>query len=361
MRRSTVAALGALLALLAILGWWMGRSAVKVKRADDGNAPTPEAVTTPVRPASPSPAAAVVTVPRREAVSHLRVRAGWGSGPGQLGKKTDPESAPEGPMSLVVDRHGNLYVLDEINRRVQRWSADGRLLSSIPINGDTAQDLALGKNGAVALLDRLGERNVQLFSSDGKPLGEVGLVGKHLPEGGGATGLFTDSDGNLWVEREHQELVRVADSDGSSDADRPTAPGRPSRDGRVYLSGAIVDRAAGSVTVRGLDGSGALLWQSTVGLGAPILYLSLLDSDAAGNVYLAGHVGRSSLQPPYLIEDEQLIVVSLSPDGTPRGSLSLEAAPPEAESFRDLTVGDDGTLYRMVLGPSGVTIETYHF
>jgi hypothetical protein len=347
--------------LLALLGWWWARRTVEPTRPP-AIAPDAAPRTQPVRTSpSPSSAAVIAAPPIKSAAGHVLVRAGWGGGPDQLGKKSGPESAPEGPMSLIVDGQGNLYVLDEINHRIQRWSAAGARLAPIPIGGDTAQDLALGKNGAVALLDRLGERNVQLIGSDGKPLGEVGLVGKNLPEGGATTGLFADRDGNLWVEREHQELVKVADADGTSDPDRPTAPGRPSRDGRLYLSAQLGDRAAGTASVRGLDGDGNALWQVTVALGAPILYLTLLDSDAAGNVYLAGHTGRPGAQPPYPIVGENLVVVGLSPDGAARGLLTLPAGPPAAESFRELAVGDDGTLYRMTLGAAGVIVETFHF
>jgi hypothetical protein len=349
------------LVVLGLIGWWMhGRRANEIRRADEPPSRSAAPETSSTRAASPTPATKVLHPPIRSATAHVLVRAGWGAGPGQLGKKIESESAPEGPMSLTVDGHGNLYVLDEINHRVERWSKSGTPLQPISVGGDTAQDLALGKNGSVALLDRLGERNLQLYSADGKPLGEVNLVGKHLPESGGTTGLFTDRDGNFWVEREHQELVRVADANGNSDPDRPTAPGRPTRDGRWYLSGAIADRSSGAVRIRAVGSDGQPAWEVTVSLGAPILYLSLLDSDASGNVYLGGHVGRASAQPPYPIVDEQLVIVGLSPDGAARGMIALPAAPPAAELFRELAVGDDGTLYRMVLGASGVTVETYH-
>jgi hypothetical protein len=262
-------------------------------------------------------------------------------------------------MSLTVDGRGTLYVLDEVNHRVARFSKSGAPLPPVAVGGDTAQDLALGRHGEIALLDRLGEKNLQLFSPDGAPIGDVNLVGKGLPEAGGTTGLFSDRDGNFWVEREHTTLVRVALADGTSDAERPTAPGRPSRDGRQWLSGAIADRAAGTALVRGLDADGNVRWQELVSLGGPILYLTLLDSDGAGNVYLAGHTGRESAQPPYPLVGEELVIVGLGPEGAPRGMLALPASPPAAESYRELAIGDDGTIYRMVLTAGGVVVETY--
>jgi hypothetical protein len=345
--------------MLGLLWFWRGSRSSSEMIAVEKPAASAPPRTSPPLVVSPTPAVGVITPPKKPAASHVLVRAGWGAGAGQLGKKIDQESAPEGPMSLTVDGRGNLYVLDEVNRRVQRWSADGKPLAPISIGSDTVQDLALGKNGAVALLDRLGEKNLQLYGSDGKPLGDVPLQGKHLPEAGGTTGLFTDKDGNFWVEREHAQLVRVATADGHSDPERPTAPGRPSRDGRLYLSASIADRASGAALVRGLAEDGRVLWHQLVSLGAPLLYLSLLDSDARGNVYVAGHTGRESAQPPYQIVGEKLVIVGLSSDGAPRGMMELPASPPLAESFRELTIGDDGTIYRMVFSDAGVVIETY--
>jgi hypothetical protein len=348
------------LVVIGFAGWWIGSSTPGV--VVDAPAASSVAQPPPAVPSvSPSPGARVLTPPRKDAPSHVLVRAGWGGGPGQLGKKNDPEASPDGPMSLAVDGRGTLYVLDGVNRRVQKWSNRGTPLGAVSIGGDTAQDLALGKHGELALLDRLGEKNLQVFDANGAPLGDVNLVGKGIPEAGGTTGLFTDRDGNFWVERGHTELVRVAFANGHSDPERATAPGRPSRDGRQWLSGAIADRAAGTALVRGLGDDGQARWQALVLLGAPILYLSLLDSDGAGNVYLAGHTGSESAQPPYSITDEQLVIVGLGPEGTPRGLLALPAARPAAESYRELAIGDDGTIYRMVLGPAGVTVESYRF
>jgi hypothetical protein len=322
------------------------------------------AAAAPVRQiAAPAPPAPSIAAPPLRAGdgrgARTVVRCGWGSGPDELGRRRDRESVAEGPMSLTVDGRGNLLILDQINRRVQRFAPDGRRLGALPIASDTVQDLALGKRGTLALLDRLTEGKVRLYADDGRLLGEAPLRGPGLSEGGAATGLFTDRDGNLYVEREHRALVRIADSDGNADPARPTLPGRPSRDGRLYLNAAIVDRAAGTAEVRALDAQGALLWQTPVSLGAPILYLSLLDSDATGEVYLGGHAGHEAATAPFRVYDEQLVVVGLSPDGSLHGVLRLPDVPAAEESFRDLAVGDDGTIYRMSKTERGVTVEAY--
>jgi hypothetical protein len=296
----------------------------------------------------------------RPAAGHVLARASWGSGPAELGHRLDPESAPEGPMSLTTDSRGDVWVLDQLNHRVQRWTSGGKRLAPIPIGGDTAQDLLAARDGRLLLLDRLGEQNVQLLDGAGKPLGDVALRGPKLPEPGGVTGLYTDDSGAAFAEREHGELVGVADADGRPLADRPTLPGRPRRDGRAFLRGAIVDRAAGTFAVRALDASGAPLWDATLAFGAPVLYIVLLDSDASGAAYAGARTGRESAQPPYAIVDERIELRSLDASGSARGALSLDATPAPEEIFREFTVADDGTLYRMRRTPDGILIESFH-
>ena len=41
--------------------------------------------------------------------------------------------------------------------------------------------------------------------------------------------------------------------------------------------------------------------------------------------------------------------------------LSAPAPPPREEAFRDLAVGDDGTIYWMQRTPGGVVLEAYRF
>jgi hypothetical protein len=287
------------------------------------------------------------------------LRAAWGSGPGQIGRRRNPESVAEGPMSFTVDRRGRVLILDQVNHRVQPFGPDGRPLPPIAVNDDAVEDLVVGKNEKVLVLDRLSQKNVQLYGEDGRPAGEVGLIGREIPEGGVVTGLYTDAEGDIYAERAHRLLVRLADQDGNGSSDRPTLPGRPTRDGRLYLNGAIADRAAGAVVVRAFERDGTLAWEAPLSLGAPVVLIALLDSDAAGSVYFGAIVGRESAAPPYRVVDPELILRALTPDGRERGALVLPWVPAEEESFRELTVGDDGTIYRMRRTAEGVVVERY--
>jgi hypothetical protein len=163
--------------------------------------------------------------------------APWGTGPGQVGRQAPEEGAPEGPMSFVIDDKGRYLVLDQVNSRIQVFEP-GRPAQSISLFGNTFQDLILDGNGNRLVLDRLGSASITRLDPDGKYLGEIDLIGPHIPEGGVITGMFAKEDG-IWIEVEHRRMVRVADADGNPDPDRPTVAGRFTADGRWLLTAAL--------------------------------------------------------------------------------------------------------------------------
>lgn len=359
-RRALVVFVAVVGLLLAGLALWLRPGARDPAGGGASDASPAAGARGATQPAPGTPGAADAGADARAAPGGaVRVRAAWGAAPGALGRKGDPETAAEGPMSLVADGQGRIWVLDQANRRVQRFTAEGAVDRVVPIGGDTAQDLRVTRDGRLVLLDRLGEGNVQVLGAGGEPLGEVPLKGRGIGEGGGTTGVFLDGRGGVYVEREHRALFRIADESGRADPARPSVPGRPRRDGGAYLNAAILDRGAGLVTVSAKTADDRLLWETPVGLGAPVLHIALLDSDAAGNTYVAGEVGRESPTPPYRLVDVRLVIVGLAPNGTVRGTLSLDATPAAEESFRPLEVADDGTIYRLVRTPAGVVVEAY--
>ncbi len=86
-----------------------------------------------------------MNVPVYEYVEKVIIDGKWGTGPSEFG--TDFDYLGEGPIrpsSIAVDSKGNIYVLDLINNRIQKFDTDGKYLKSIPVesyadeNGESA-------------------------------------------------------------------------------------------------------------------------------------------------------------------------------------------------------------------------------
>ena len=271
------------------------------------------------------------------------VTLGWGSGQGQVGRRRDPESVSEGPMAFTHGKDGSLYVLDQVNGRILRRGPDGTWLAPIELSGVTAQDLRVDATGGVAVLDRLGDRSLQRYDAAGTAQGSVPLAQLGLVDAAGATGLFDNDSGGLFIEESLQgQGKRVVHSiDGG-----PVLPGRPSRDGAQLVSAAIVSRTAGQLVVRALDVGGTTRWESPIVTTPSIVSVILCDTDSDGNVYV-GVIHARSTHGSTELSDEQLDVWKLTRDGKTSAHAALTHPASGLDTLHELSVGADGTVWWM--------------
>lgn len=281
------------------------------------------------------------------------VELGWGSGENQLGRKRPQEGNPEGPMSLAGDGNDNTLVLDQVNGRILRLGADGRMKDEMKLPVLGAQDVAVGKDGSIAVLDRLADKTVAVMGPDGKLVGRLPLEGKGVTETGGVTGVFVDGK-KVFVEVEHGALVSIGDTSGNADPDRSELPGRPSRDGKYLWSAGIVDKPQGRMWIASTDRpSLEHRFTRELGLGMPMMSIVLLDTDQAGTVYLGTVV---ELAPG---SDGLLLTCIASTDGHVLGSVQLPVNILPEETFRDLAVLDGGGVVYQHRTEKGVTLSRY--
>lgn len=337
---------------------------VRVAQNTDEKDDVPEvAAKLPSRTAAAQKARAQSDAPPREPAppskTQVVMTGKWGGQPGEFGRLPADESNPEAPMALIAGRGNELYVVDQVNQRVQKI-VDGKVVATIPAS-ETVQDVAVTADGKTVLLDRLSDQKVQVFDANGKLINEAPITGKGLEQGGQATGVFADSEG-IWVENEHASSVRVADPNGNADEERPEIPGRPTRDGRAIITAAITDRASGVFVVTGFERqSFEVLWSTSVQVPMPILHLLALESDMSSNAYVAADVGREGAEEPYAIVDERIFVVRISNTGEITGMIEIPASATGDEMVRPITVGADGAVYAMTPGEAGLTITRYDF
>lgn len=307
--------------------------------ADDG-APGPLASAEPLEPNEVFADAAP-----RDSGPNALVIARWGSARGELGRDRPQEGNPEGPMSLVLAGK-DLLVLDQVNGRLARYDAKGRLLSTSDAP-TTAQDLAVAKDGTVAMVDRLVNKSITLVDSSGRKIGELPLT--RVPESGLVTAVVVDGK-DVYVEKEHGSLVLIGTTDGKPADEATELSGRPSKDGALLLTAGLSSKPQGRAYLNAFDRkSQSLRFARTILFPRPSQAIVLLDSDAKGTIYLGVAAG----------DPGDAHVACLDPgDGHVLGRVVLPLSHTPEEAFRDFTVGDDGTIAFAVRTEDGVQYRT---
>jgi hypothetical protein len=283
------------------------------------------------------------------------IRASWGTGPDQLGISIPEEANPEAPTSFAVSDGGSIYILDQLNERIQVFDAAGTRTNTIAIPGPTFSDIDLGLSGRIILLDQWREKAVVFIDATGRLVGSVALFGGGVPDAGGVSDLYSRSDG-VWVGYENT-LVRVCDADGKADPDRPAVSGWFSRDGRYLLSAAKLGDITASLTRKPVGKAKVENFSAFFDL--PILYFTLLDTDASGKIYLGANLLAEGVDPPYNLEQAREEVVLFGSAGTELRRLIMPVSTGYAEVNRSLRLAADGTVYQLVIGESGATVRRY--
>lgn len=280
------------------------------------------------------------------------VKAAWGSGDGQLGRERREEGNAEGPMSLAVARNGDVLVLDQTNGRIARFDKDGKWKGSTPTPVQGPQELTQTPDGKTLVLDRVVDGQIAILDENGNPTAQLPVVGKSVAEGGAVTGMFVDGD-SVYVEQEHGSLVRVGDTKGTVDSEQPEIPGRPTRDGKSYISAGIIEAATGRMYVNAIDKVAmAQRFTREYRLTPTLHQILLLDTDASGIIYLATNSDDGT--------NEQVTLLCLDPlDGRPIGTNVLPPNTLPEESFRDFAVLDQGGVVYSYRTEQGVELRRY--
>ena len=278
----------------------------------------------------------------------------WGgSHKDQLGRERPEEGNPMGPMSLTVGPGGKIYILDQINGRVVRRNADGSLEGTSEMKLTGAQDIAVGKDGSMAVLDRVVDKAIALYDANGNLRAQLPIEGEGLEEPGHITGVFIDGS-DVFVEREHGTLLKIGDVNGTPAEPRSEAPGRPTRDGLSWISAGITDALVGRAYVSSIDRkSGEHRFTRQIKFKSEIQSILLLDTDKNGTIYFAVELHEDPAADYAMLQ-------CLEPQkGALIGSATLPVNTMPEETFRDLTVLDDGGVLYAVRSNDGVTYRRF--
>lgn len=277
---------------------------------------------------------------------------GWGSGEGKLGRDRPDEANPEGPMSMAPLPGGGLLILDQVNGRLVFTDKNGKPVKEVKLGLQAAQEVAVGKDGTVAVADRLVDKRVAVYDANGNERGTLPLEGNKIKEGGSVTGMVVDGK-NVYAEKEHGVWALLGTTDGEAATKQTDLLGRPSRDGKLLLSAGITNAQQGRSWVSAMRRQQPQqVFTREFRAPSPLLTINLLDSDASGTIYFAytAEVDESS---------ERMVLHCLSPeDGHILGTTEVTVNDMPEEMFREFTVSDDGTVYHAEMTEQGMSYRT---
>lgn len=273
-----------------------------------------------------------------------------GSGPDSVGVAAPPEGNPEGPMSFAIGRGEELYILDQLNRRVQVFR-NGKRTRTVPIPGETFADLELTPDGKIVLLDNLVRKALFVLDPAGKVLNTFPLEGRLIPYAPSVTEIQIVAEGEhagIWVLAEGK-AVRVASLDGKP-AERVAVPGKFAGDGRRLLGLRTLGDASVVVSRSAKDRFSQWDPERTLFLDKPILGADIW-ADRTGRIYV-----RTLLSDDSAAAD---LVSVLNPGGEDLGRVRLFVQKRHHEIQRPIRVTPEGDIFQMSLHDGYLVVRKY--
>jgi len=128
-----------------------------------------------------------------------------GSGPGEFHQ----------PFDIAIDQQGFVYVTDTGNRRVQKFTSDGKFIQQWNGEGmfEKPTGIAVGLGGSVYVSDYFND-TIFKFSQDGKLLTRWGDAGSGEGEFDSPAGVAVDSQGDVYVVDEYNHRIQKFTRDG---------------------------------------------------------------------------------------------------------------------------------------------------
>jgi len=137
----------------------------------------------------------------------------------QFGSAGSAEGQFEDPASVAIDAKGNIWVADKNNCRIQEFDEDGEFIRAIGSSGSgngefaNPEGIAIDGEGNLWVADTYNDR-LQEFDDDGEFLQVVGSHGWEADQLIEPAALDAAPNGDIWVADWHNHRVAVFDPEG---------------------------------------------------------------------------------------------------------------------------------------------------
>jgi len=271
----------------------------------------------------------------------------YGNQSGRIGLIDIPEQERQGPQSFAVDENGNIYICDSVNGRIQIVSSDGENARGIPIEGKPA-DIVLDKEGNIIVLD-CSKHKLCHYNQQGELLGEIPVKKSHLE----AKDMMRFQDGNVYIrnwDQTEQVIARIEGGElierSSEDEPQDGMGGRK----QLYYQVRKLSGKTAEYNVKG--GDGTLL--NSIELYLPgLASIDFLGEDSGGNIYLQVEQCRPS--GPGV----NLGVIKLDEAGNRIASIDNIPNGYASWTTKLLTIGDTGDIFQMLPARGAVELNRW--
>lgn len=204
------------------------------------------------------------------------------------------------PHGCRIDPEGSLWLTDNADHRVMKFTIDGKLLATFGVKNQPGEDathfnrpadVAFGPEGDIYIADGYGNSRVVRLSHDGKFLGAWGRKGAGEGEFNLPHSVAVDTRGRVYVADRENKRVQVFTREGKFLAQWQGA--QPyglamTRDQKLLVS----DGKANRVSLFDLDGKLLTGWGSSGPEPGQMNLAHLLCVDGRGAVYVAEVDGK---------------------------------------------------------------------
>jgi hypothetical protein len=314
-----------------------------------------------------------------EYVGRVIIRAGFGEGPGQFGIY-EYEQGVAGPNGIAVDNEGYIYIIDDINGRVNKFDREGKYVSSINIEWG-GEELCVDFEGNLYIYATWPEQtDVRIFDKEGRLLGRLledysQYSVEELSKLVTMDGVKVDRLGNVYVvydDVEGRERLFKISPTGTLlkplfQEEIPVSAKAVLEEEEYYLSSHPLNEEGGVIRV--LDRKGMLkreilvkvpkrfIGEYELGIVTP----PVLKVDRDNNIYVLLSLLDKGV--PYIWFKD--LVMKYNPRGELLAEIELFELPFEEadlvyEGALNETVDREGNVYRMVWSPKrGVEVIKY--
>lgn len=289
--------------------------------------------------------------PRPQFQGQEVLRVPIGNGQTELGAITPEEANPEGPMSFAVSAAGDIYVLDQVNSRVQVFK-DGRRVKTIPIPGAVFSDLELLPGGLLALLDNAVDMVIVIVEESGRVMRKISLAQEEIPEPAAITGIYFRPEGK-WpglLAQMDSRSVLLAGPDGSPLARLMSFPGLLDWSGQRLLKIEMEGEKKASVLRSDEKFQNWTRYRASFRL--PLGRIYGVWEDKYENLYLAANCFDE--------KKETNEVVIFEPGGRELARIQLFVSGAPHEINNPVRVTPEGVIYQLAIDGQAVVIRKYN-